>query len=138
MCCSSGAVTLPIANDTPEPIRILLTDTYVNAIGKVLWTDGTAHFQQNIRLYNNAISFTSLGAELDRAITNTMNAARVYIFRIHGALSFYGKSCSSSRHPCSIGTHLRRWIVYSGIFVIILDHLEGLCFVSAETFAKYS
>ena len=60
MCYSNGSVTLPIVNDTPEPIRVLLTDTRVNANGKVVWTDRTAHFQQNIRSYNNAVSFTSL------------------------------------------------------------------------------
>ena len=86
MCCSNGSVTLPIVNDTPEPIRVLLTDTRVNANGKVVWTDRTAHFQQNIRSYNNAVSFTSLGAKLDRAITDTMNAAGIYTFRIQGAL----------------------------------------------------
>ena len=82
MCCSKDAVTLPIANDIPESLRILLTETRVNANGKVVWTNRTAHFQQNIRSYNNAVSFTSLGVKLDRAITNTMNAAGVYIFRI--------------------------------------------------------
>jgi len=86
MCCSAGAVELPIANDTPEPIRVLLTETHVNANGKVVWTDRTAHFQQNIRSYNNSVAFTSLGAKLDRTITDTMNAAGVYTFRIHGAL----------------------------------------------------
>src|SRR5437762_8692622 len=86
MCCSKGAVTLPIANDTPESLRILLTETRVNANGKVVWTERTKHFQENIRSYNNAISFTSLGAKLDRAITDTMNAAGVYTFRIQGAL----------------------------------------------------
>jgi hypothetical protein len=85
-CCSEGTVTLPITNDTPEPLRILLTDTRVNANGKVVWTKRTTHFQQNIRSYNNAVSFTSLGAKLDRAITDTMNAAGVYTFRIQGAL----------------------------------------------------
>jgi len=73
MCCGKGAVTLPIPNDTPEPLPTLLTETCVNANGKTVWTDKTAHFQQNIRSYNNALSFTSLGAKLDRAITN--NAA---------------------------------------------------------------
>src|SRR5579859_5958224 len=79
-------VQLPIANDTPEPIRLLLTETRVNANGKVVWTDRTEHFQQNIRSYNNAVSFTSLGVKLDRAICNTLNAAGVYTFRIQGAL----------------------------------------------------
>ena len=86
MCCSNGLVTLLIVNDTPEPIHVLLTDTHVNGNGKVVWTDRTAHFQQNIRSYNNAVSFTSLGAKLDRAITDTMNAAGIYTFRIQGAL----------------------------------------------------
>jgi hypothetical protein len=57
MCCSKGAVTLPIANDTPGSLRILLTETRVNANGKIICTDRTAHFQPNIRSYNNAIFF---------------------------------------------------------------------------------
>ena len=86
MCCSQGTVKLPIANDTPEPIRALLTETRVNANGKVVWSNRTAHFQQNIRSYNNSVSFTSLGAKLDHTITDTLNAAGVYTFRIQGAL----------------------------------------------------
>jgi hypothetical protein len=85
MCCSQGTVKLPVANDTPEPIRVLLTETRRNANGKVVWTDRTAHFQQYIRSYNNSVAFTSLGTKLDRAITDTMNAAGVYTFRIQGA-----------------------------------------------------
>jgi len=65
---------------------VLLTETRVNANGKIIWTDRTAHFQQNIRSYNNSVAFTSLGAKLDRAITDTMNAAGIYTFRIQGAL----------------------------------------------------
>jgi hypothetical protein len=72
--------------DTPEPIRVLLTEARVNSNGNIVWTDRTSHFQQNIRSYNNAVAFTSLGAKLDRAITDTMNAAAVYTFRIQGAL----------------------------------------------------
>src|SRR5213083_3389881 len=86
MCCSQGAVQLPNSNNTPEPIRVLLTETRVNANGKVVWTDRTAHFQQNIRSYNNAVSFTSLGVKLDQAICNTLNVAGVYTFRIQCAL----------------------------------------------------
>ena len=79
-CCSVAAVELPIANDTPEPIRVLLTETHVNANGKVVWTDRTAHFQQNIRSCNNSVAFTSLGTKLDYTITDTMNATGVYTF----------------------------------------------------------
>src|SRR4030095_2543499 len=67
MCCSAGAVELPIVNDTLDPIRVLLTETHVNGNGKVVWTNRTAHFQQYIRSYNNSVAFTSLGAKLDRA-----------------------------------------------------------------------
>src|SRR5579859_7885882 len=49
MCCSQGAIELPIANDTPEPIRVLLTETRVNANGRVVWSNRTSHFQQYIR-----------------------------------------------------------------------------------------
>jgi hypothetical protein len=77
---------LPIANDTPEPIRVILSETRVNANGKVVWTHRTAHFQQYIRSYNNAVSFTSLGAKLDCAICDTLHAQGIYTFRIHGAL----------------------------------------------------
>ena len=69
MCCPQGTVKLPIANDTPEPIRVLLTETRVNANGKVVWSNRTAHFQQNIRSYNNSVAFTSLGAKLDLSST---------------------------------------------------------------------
>ena len=81
-----GAVEFPIANDTPEPIRVLLTETRVNGNAKVVWTNRTAHFQQYIRSYNNSVSFTSLGTKLDRQITDTLNTAGVYIFPIQGAL----------------------------------------------------
>src|SRR5204863_7167542 len=80
------AVMLPITNDTPESLRILLTEARVNANGKIVWSNRTAHFQQNIRSYNNSVAFTSLSAKLDRTITNTMTAAGVYTFRIHSAL----------------------------------------------------
>ena len=80
MCCSKGAVTLPIANDTPEPLRVQLTETHVNANGKIVGTDRTAHFQQNICSYNNVMSFTSLNTKLNRAIINTMNVVGVYTF----------------------------------------------------------
>jgi hypothetical protein len=86
MCCLNGIVTLPLANDTPEPIRVLLTEARVNTNGKVVWTDRTAHFPQNIRSYNNAVAFTSLGAKLDRAIMDALNAQGIYAFRILGAL----------------------------------------------------
>ena len=86
MCCSNGAVTLPIANDTPVPLGVHLTDTHINANGKDVWTDRTAYFEQNIRSYNNAVSFTSLDTKLDRLITDPLNAAGVYTFRIQGAL----------------------------------------------------
>ena len=40
-------------------------------------------FRQNIRPYNAAFAFTSLGVKIDHAVTN---APGPYSFRIHGAL----------------------------------------------------
>jgi hypothetical protein len=59
---------MPITNDTPEPIRVLLNETRTNSNGRVVWTERTAHFQQYIRSYNNSVAFTSFGAKLDQIV----------------------------------------------------------------------
>jgi PIF1-like helicase/Helicase len=69
------------------PLRMILQNQFEYSLPRqVVWTDRTAHFQQNIRSYNNSFAFTFLGAKLDRTIADTMNAAGVYTFRIQGAL----------------------------------------------------
>lgn len=83
-CCQSGKINVPKVNDTPEALRHLLSETRVNRNGKIEWAERTAHFHQNIRVYNNALSFTSLGVKIDESITNNNNGA--YSFRIQGEL----------------------------------------------------
>ena len=83
-CCNDGQIELPRINDTPEELRHLLSETYVNNDGKEVFTERTQHFQRFIRAYNNVVAFTSLDAEIDERITN--NAHGVYSLRIRGEL----------------------------------------------------
>ena len=83
-CCHDGTIELPQVNDTPEELRTLLTETYVNNDGKTVFTERTQHFRTRIRAYNNSVAFTSLGAKIDDRITN--NAHGVYSLRIRGEL----------------------------------------------------
>ncbi|KAH9825138.1 hypothetical protein DFH28DRAFT_864059, partial [Melampsora americana] len=58
-CCQSGAVKLPVHYNayamTPPFIKFLLTSG----------DPASREFKQNIRRYKNALSFTSLGANVD-------------------------------------------------------------------------
>ena len=93
---SKNAVILSIANDILEFLWILLTEIHINANEKIIWIDRTTHFQQNIRLYNNAISFISLDMKLDRVIINILNMTRVYTFRIQNILYHFMNNLLSS------------------------------------------
>jgi hypothetical protein len=73
ICCANGKVTLPLLQELPYPLNILLLEN--NPRSRL--------FQQNIRMYNSALSFTSLGANIDHQITG---AGGVYTFRIHGEM----------------------------------------------------
>jgi hypothetical protein len=94
--CTMNTIELLIANDIPKPIRVLLTETCVNVNDKMIWIDRIAHFQQNIRSYNNSITFISLNTKLDHIITDTINTTDVYIFRIHDVLYHLMRSLLSS------------------------------------------
>ena len=73
ICCAKGKVILPPLQDLPSPLDTLLTET-----------DLRSHlFRQNIRMYNSALSFTSMGAKIDHQFTGTSG---VYTFRIHGEM----------------------------------------------------
>lgn len=72
LCCQEGTVELPQLNPTPPEISQLLHGTDAAAI----------HFRTNIRAYNNALSFTSLGVNIDETVANSRGGA--YNFRIHG------------------------------------------------------
>ncbi len=69
MCCFNGSVVLPEISQPPELIKNLLKNK---------------DFQDNIRGYNGALSFTSLGVELDEKYSN--NRTGTYTFRIHGSV----------------------------------------------------
>ncbi|XP_057415906.1 uncharacterized protein LOC130710596 [Lotus japonicus] len=72
LCCSSGKVQLPLMLDPPLTLRHLLF--YKD-------TKQSKHFRENIRAYNAAFNFTSMGAKVDREV-NTGRGPRV--FKISG------------------------------------------------------
>src|SRR5581483_3588942 len=72
-CCAKGKVLLPPLQNLPSPLDRLLTGMDQNS----------CLFRQNIRMYNSALSFTSIGAKIDDHITGTRG---VYTFRIHGEM----------------------------------------------------
>src|SRR6266542_1064739 len=72
-CCARGKVILPSLQELPSPLNILLTGT----------DSRSCTFRQNIRMYNSALSFTSIGAKIDQQVTGTSG---IYTFRIHGEM----------------------------------------------------
>ncbi|CAB5202659.1 unnamed protein product [Rhizophagus irregularis] len=72
-CCAKGKVILPFLQELPSPLNTLLTGT----------DPRSCTFRQNIRMYNSALSFTSIGAKIDQQITGTSG---IYTFRIHGEM----------------------------------------------------
>ncbi|EHS63282.1 uncharacterized protein PGTG_21498 [Puccinia graminis f. sp. tritici CRL 75-36-700-3] len=76
MCCGKGSVEMPVRyEDTEYPwfMRKLLTDL----------DERSLQYQRQIRAYNNALSFSSCGAEIDRSV---QGYAGIYTFRIRGTL----------------------------------------------------
>ncbi|KAG2215862.1 hypothetical protein INT45_004465, partial [Circinella minor] len=65
-------------------ISILLLSPTPTEIGQLLCGNDTAskNFRSNIRAYNNALSFASLGASIDHTVANSHGSA--YNFRIYG------------------------------------------------------
>ena len=72
-CCAKGRVILPPLQELLPPLDILLTGN----------DSCSRSFREDIRMYNSALSFTSIGAKIDRQITG---AGGVYTFRIHGEM----------------------------------------------------
>ncbi len=83
LCCAQGKVTLPLLAPPPEPLRRLLTSNEVDA--KV--------FHQRICSYNNALAFTSMGANLDTSVAQPSN----YTYRLRG--EFYHRMGSLFPQP---------------------------------------
>ena len=72
-CCAKGKVILSPLQKLPSPLDILLTGN----------DSRSRLFKQNIRMYNSALSFTSIGVNVDQEVTGTSG---VYTFRIHGEM----------------------------------------------------
>ncbi|PLW32436.1 hypothetical protein PCANC_22774 [Puccinia coronata f. sp. avenae] len=74
-CCSKGSAKLGIdyGKDYPDFLKQLLTGD----------TPEAEEFQYNIRSYNNALSFASLGAKVDKS---TQGQQGVFTFRVGGEL----------------------------------------------------
>src|SRR2546430_16283959 len=72
-CCAKGKVILPPLQKLPSPLDILLTGN----------DSRSRLFKQNIRMYNSALFFTSIGVNVDQEVTGTSG---VYTFRIHGEM----------------------------------------------------
>ncbi|CAG8750772.1 9279_t:CDS:1 [Cetraspora pellucida] len=72
-CCANSKVLLPPLQELPPFLNVLLTRTNTQS-----------HlFHQNIRLYNSALAFTSIGAKIDHSVTSTRS---IYTFRIYGEM----------------------------------------------------
>ncbi|CAG8834095.1 22761_t:CDS:1, partial [Cetraspora pellucida] len=59
--------------ELPSPLDSLLTET----------DPRSRSFRHNIRMYNSALAFTSIGAKIDPEVTGTSG---IYTFRIHGEM----------------------------------------------------
>jgi hypothetical protein len=73
LCCNKGDKILASWNPTPLEISNLLCGT--DALSK--------EFQKNIRSYDSALSFTSLGVNFDLSLANERTGS--YTFRIQGS-----------------------------------------------------
>ena len=73
LCCLQGQISLPILAEPPFTLRNLLGGQ----------SPYSAEFHHDIRGYNAALAFTSLGVKIDHSVTGTTGP---YSFRIHGEL----------------------------------------------------
>ncbi|THH29066.1 hypothetical protein EUX98_g5120 [Antrodiella citrinella] len=73
MCCNSGKVDLPLLPDPPQALKDLLDGR----------NEQSKDFREQIRQYNAALAFTSLGVQIDRSV---LDGHGPYVFRIHGEL----------------------------------------------------
>lgn len=71
-CCNKGAISLPAPEQPPFGLKHLFDGQ----------TPQAREFRANIRQYNAALAFTSLGVSID----NLLPGAGPYVFRIHGEL----------------------------------------------------
>lgn len=70
LCCHKGKVVLPDLKEYPERLKELLTSKSTES----------QNFKENIRAYNGALAFASMGARGVPAVTGR----GPYVFRVHG------------------------------------------------------
>ncbi|RKP15711.1 hypothetical protein ROZALSC1DRAFT_18472, partial [Rozella allomycis CSF55] len=70
LCCKKGAINLPQVNRLPDDLYNLY--------------ENNPHFKDQVRKYNSAFAFTSLGVNVDTQLAN--NNHGIYTFRIQGQL----------------------------------------------------
>lgn len=79
-CCLSGKVKIPTLRDPPRELMELLTGDDPLSRG----------FRNNIRKYNSAIAFTSVGAKLDDSLNGPQRGANgqgaPWVFRLQGQM----------------------------------------------------
>ena len=73
MCCNQGKVALPPLQSPPAE----LMDLYIGR------DQISREFHTNIRRYNNALSFTSVGRQVDYSVND---GGGPYVFKMHGEL----------------------------------------------------
>jgi hypothetical protein len=83
LCCAQGKVMLPPLEPPPEPLKLLFIRNKANA----------KDFCQRIRSYNNALAFTSMGANLDTSVAQPGN----YTYRLRD--EFYHRMGSLLPQP---------------------------------------
>ena len=77
LCCGQGKVVLPPLASPPDMLMHLLTAA--DKRGR--------EFRDQIRAYNSALAFASLGVNLDKELANARRG--VYTFRIQGFVHHY-------------------------------------------------
>lgn len=82
MCCNHGKVALQPLREPPPVLQHLLTSN----------DDQSKEFRTNIRQYNMALAFTSLGVQDDK----TVNRRGAWVFRILGQLSHYSGALAAT------------------------------------------
>jgi hypothetical protein len=74
LCCERSTVRLPLLQETPDPLQLYHESNLPQH----------KRFREQIRVYNSALAFTSVGVKLDDRFTQS---GGVPTYRIHGQLS---------------------------------------------------
>nr|VDD44886.1 unnamed protein product [Brassica oleracea] len=71
MCCGHSQVQLPLLKESPDILKILLTED----------DETSRYFRENIRVINIVFSFTSLGGKVDRSVQKGIGP---HMFQLQG------------------------------------------------------